>query len=104
MTRTRKMLVWLASAGLFFAQRSAMQAAVSFRNEVEPILSKAGCNAGTCHGNKYGKGGFKLSLRGQDAGLDLLALTRDGQARRTDSFDPDQSLILLKATTQVSHE
>src|SRR5438105_6555666 len=78
--------------------------AVAFRNEVEPVLAKAGCNAGTCHGNKYGKGGFKLSLRGQDPELDLLALTRDGFARRTNPFEPEQSLILLKATTQVAHE
>src|SRR5438477_3258869 len=78
--------------------------AVAFRNEVEPVLAKAGCNAGTCHGNKYGKGGFKLSLRGQDPELDLLALTRDGFARRINPFEPEQSLILLKATTQVAHE
>jgi len=55
---------------------------ISFRNDVAPILAKAGCSLGTCHGNKYGKGGFKLSLRSQDPDLDLLALTRDAAARR----------------------
>src|SRR5438270_13284175 len=50
---------------------------VSFRNDVMPVLSKAGCNAGACHGNKSGKGGFKLSLRGQDPGVDYETLTRD---------------------------
>src|SRR5207302_6097328 len=79
-------------------------AAVSFRNEVEAIISKAGCSAGTCHGNKYGKGGFKLSLRGQDPELDLLALTRDGLARRVNPFEPEQSLSLLKASSQIPHE
>ncbi len=77
---------------------------VSFRNDVVPVLSKAGCSAGTCHGNKYGKGGFKLSLRSQDPDLDLLALTRDAGARRVNGMDPEHSLALLKPTTQVPHE
>ena len=35
---------------------------VSFRNEVMPVLSKSGCNAGTCHGNAY-DGAAKLLRR-----------------------------------------
>src|SRR6266478_3676466 len=77
---------------------------ISFRNDVMPVLSKAGCNAGACHGNKSGKAGFKLSLRGQEPEQDYLTLTRDTFARRTNPLEPDQSLILLKATTQVPHE
>jgi len=77
---------------------------VSFRTDVMQLLAKAGCNAGTCHGNAQGKGGFKLSLRGQDPDLDHQALTRDMYGRRVSLLDPDQSLILLKATTRVSHE
>src|SRR5438093_6211858 len=34
---------------------------VRFVRDVEPILSKGGCNAGTCHGSAKGKNGFKLS-------------------------------------------
>jgi hypothetical protein len=77
---------------------------LSFRNDVMPILSKAGCNAGACHGNKSGKGGFKLSLRGENPIADYDALARDVYARRIDPFDPDRSLILLKATAQIAHE
>src|SRR3954464_3916584 len=77
---------------------------VSFRNDVMAVLSKAGCNAGACHGNKSGKAGFKLSLRGQDPEQDYLTLTRDTFARRTNPIDPDQSLILLKPTTAIAHE
>src|SRR6185437_7995568 len=77
---------------------------VSFRNDVMAVISKAGCNAGACHGNKNGKGGFKLSLRGQDPDLDYEALTRDFFARRVDPLEPDKSLILLKPTTQLAHE
>lgn len=79
-------------------------AEVSFRNDAMAIFAKAGCNAGACHGNKNGKGGFKLSLRGQDPDLDFDALTRDQFARRTNPFDPDHSLLLLKATAQLPHE
>src|SRR5881398_2034952 len=86
------------------APPSALRTEVSFRNDVMAVLSKAGCNAGACHGNKSGKGGFKLSLRGQDPEQDYLVLTRDTFARRTNPLDPDQSLILLKPTTAIAHE
>ena len=33
---------------------------------MECLLAKAGCNMGACHGNLNGKGGFRLSLRGDD--------------------------------------
>ncbi|HSI36948.1 MAG: DUF1549 and DUF1553 domain-containing protein [Phycisphaerae bacterium] len=77
---------------------------VSFRNDVMAVLSKAGCNAGGCHGKMNGRGGLKLSLRGQEPADDLAALTRDFFARRVDASDPDSSLILLKATGRVPHE
>src|SRR6266581_5369367 len=83
---------------------SALRTEVSFRNDVMAVLSKAGCNAGTCHGNKNGKGGLKLSLRGQDPDIDYLTLTRDSLARRINPLEPEESLMLLKPNTQVAHE
>lgn len=77
---------------------------VSYRNEVMAVLSKAGCNAGTCHGNKNGKGAFKLSLRGQDPDLDFLAITHDSLSRRVDPFQAEQSLLLQKPAGQIAHE
>src|SRR6266567_1928284 len=77
---------------------------ISFCNEVMAVLSKGGCSAGTCHGNKNGKGGFKLSLRGQDPDLDYSTLTRDLFGLRANLLEPEQSLILLKPTTQMAHE
>ena len=71
---------------------------VSFRNEVMAVLSRAGCNQGACHGNQNGKGGFKLSLRGEDPAFDFASLTRDMLGRRADPLRPADSLILLKAT------
>jgi hypothetical protein len=77
---------------------------ISFRREVMPIISKAGCNAGACHGNANGKGGFKLSLRGESADLDWQAFTHEQFSRRINILEPDQSLILLKPSTQLAHE
>jgi hypothetical protein len=77
---------------------------VAFRNDVMAVLSKAGCNAGACHGNASGKGGFKLSLRGEDPEQDYVALTRDAFGRRVNPNDPEASLLLLKPTTQLTHE
>jgi hypothetical protein len=77
---------------------------VSFRHDVVPALTRAGCNAGACHGTPQGKNGFRLSLRGYDPALDLHTLTRDAQGRRLNRSEPDASLILLKATAQVPHE
>jgi hypothetical protein len=94
---------------VFFLQglvpgRSYADDPVSFRNEVMGVLSRSGCNQGTCHGNLNGKGGFKLSLRGQDPDFDYSALTRGMLARRVDPHRPEASLVLAKATATVPHE
>jgi hypothetical protein len=76
----------------------------SFRNEVMAVLSKAGCNQGTCHGNANGKGGLKLSLRGQSPDLDFETLTRHGGSRRANVVQPEASLLLQKPAMDVPHE
>ena len=91
--------LWLPGPTAFAAEPP-----VSFRTDVMPLLSKLGCNAGTCHGNANGKGGFKLSLRGQDPDLDWLAITREQSGRRVNPLEPANSLFLLKATTGLAHE
>jgi hypothetical protein len=78
--------------------------AVHFATDVMPVLSRAGCNAGTCHGSKEGKNGFKLSLRGYDPLFDHRALTDDHAARRVNRADAERSLMLLKCTGSVPHE
>lgn len=76
---------------------------VDFVRDVMPIISKTGCNAGTCHGAKDGKNGFKLSLRGYDPQYDHRALTDDLSGRRFNRAAPDESLMLLKAAGNVPH-
>src|SRR5262245_37921122 len=68
--------------------------AVTFERDVMAVLSKAGCNLGACHGNQDGKGGFKLSLRGEDPAADYAALLRQADQRRVNVLDPDASLLL----------
>ncbi len=83
---------------------SAAAAGVSFRNNVQPVLAKAGCNAGACHGAAAGQNGFKLSLRGYDDEGDYSTLTRQALSRRVNTSDPGRSLILLKATAAIPHK
>ncbi len=75
----------------------------SFVRDVQPVLSRLGCNQGTCHGSKDGKGGFKLSLRGYDALFDFRSLTDEIGSRRFNRVAPDQSLMLLKASGSIPH-
>jgi len=76
----------------------------SFRHEIMPVLSKAGCNMGACHGYSLGKNGFKLSLRGSDPELDWPAITRESFGRRVDSAAPEASLTVAKPTGDAPHE
>lgn len=84
--------------------KSVASPPVSFVRDVEPVLSKAGCNAGTCHGSAKGKNGFKLSLRGYDPDYDHHALIDDIEGRRFNRTDPAQSLMLLKPIAAVPHK
>ena len=77
---------------------------ISFRNHVQPVLAKAGCNAGACHGAAAGQNGFRLSLRGYDDEGDFITLTRQAQGRRINPADPGRSLLLLKATGTIPHK
>jgi len=76
---------------------------VSFRLDVEPVLFRAGCNSGGCHGAASGKDGFHLGLFGYDPKGDYWRLTQQIVGRRMDLAVPQQSLLLLKATGAVPH-
>ncbi|MFO0803866.1 MAG: Ig-like domain-containing protein [Gemmataceae bacterium] len=76
----------------------------SFLNEVVPLLTKTGCNQGSCHGKGAGQNGFRLSLRGYAPEQDHLSITREFEGRRLLPSKPEESLFLLKATGQAPHE
>jgi hypothetical protein len=83
---------------------SVRGADVVYRRDVMAVLSKAGCNAGACHGNGQGKGGFKLSLRGQDPDFDWQSMVQEQGGRRVNLIEPERSLLLLKAMAGLAHE
>ena len=74
-----------------------------FRNQVRSVMTKTGCNSGSCHGAGAGQNFFKLSLRGYSPEADYRALTREGGGRRISRQEPSRSLLLLKPTLAVSH-
>jgi len=76
----------------------------SFRNHIQPVLTKGGCNAGACHGAAAGQNGFRMSLRGYDDDGDHTILTRGAMSRRVTLADPARSLLLLKSTAMIPHK
>ncbi|MGE3817993.1 MAG: DUF1549 and DUF1553 domain-containing protein [Isosphaeraceae bacterium] len=77
---------------------------VDFETEVIPLLTRAGCNAGACHGAAVGRGGFRLSLFGADPSGDFDAIVRELEGRRIDLARPDESLVLAKPSGRIDHE
>lgn len=76
---------------------------VSFENDIIPVLTKAQCNSGGCHGKAEGQNGFKLSVFGFDPQADYQALLLEGRGRRVSTARPEESLLLQKATAQLPH-
>jgi hypothetical protein len=118
MTRPLPNLVRFASlfalASIFIASARAVTLAADetdsqststplFSRHVAPLLSRLGCNGGTCHGAVQGKNGFRLSLFGASPAADYEQLVRAESARRINRVAPENSLLLLKATGQVAH-
>jgi len=76
----------------------------SFRNHVEPVLAKQGCNSGACHGALAGKGGFRLSLSGYDPATDFFNIVKQDRGRRVEMTDPGRSLFLAKPSGAIAHK
>lgn len=77
--------------------------AITFRNDVIPVLTRSGCNAGSCHGASRGKDGFRLSLFGYDPEGDHRRLTVEEAGRRLNLAAPEASLMIEKALGRVRH-
>jgi hypothetical protein len=76
---------------------------INFANQIVPIFTKLGCNAGGCHGKASGQNGFKLSLLGFEPDQDYASLVKESRGRRVFQASPDHSLLLLKAGGSVAH-
>jgi hypothetical protein len=68
-----------------------------------PILTKATCNTGGCHGKAEGQNGFKLSVFGFDPRADYEAIVQQSHGRRVFVASPEHSLLLRKATAAEPH-
>jgi hypothetical protein len=84
-------------------QQARAEVPVSFTREVEPVLTKAGCNQGACHGGQHGRGGFRLSLLGYDPLFDYSQIVQSAEGRRVVVSDPERSIILLKPSLTMEH-
>ena len=71
---------------------AAAKDVIDFQNDIVPILTKSGCNAGACHGAAIGRGGFKLSLYGGNPSSDYNAIVHEIQGRRINHSKPRESL------------
>ena len=76
---------------------------INFGNQIVPIFTKLGCNAGNCHGKASGQNGFRLSLLGFEPEVDYAALVKEARGRRVFPAAPEQSLVLLKPTGRLPH-
>ena len=92
-------LVCLALA----APLHAAETVPTFERDIQPILTRAGCNAGACHGKARGQNGFQLSLLAYDNDFDFNALTTEARGRRVFPANPSFSLLLRKASGRVPH-
>ncbi|MHB1556177.1 MAG: DUF1549 domain-containing protein [Isosphaeraceae bacterium] len=77
--------------------------APTFERDIEPVLTRAGCNAGACHGKAGGRSGFALSLLGFNPAGDFVAIARDAGGRRVSRIQPAESLLLAKASARLPH-
>jgi hypothetical protein len=76
---------------------------INFPNQIVPIFTKAGCNAGGCHGKSAGQNGFRLSLLGFEPAEDYEHLVKEARGRRLFPASPERSLLLLKSTGTLPH-
>lgn len=75
----------------------------AFETDIQPILTRLGCNSGPCHGKQRGQNGFQLSLFGFDPAYDYNAVATENRGRRIFAASPENSLLLLKGTAKMPH-
>ncbi len=92
-----------AAVVLAKVRHATAEVPVSFVREVVPVLTKAGCNQGACHGAALGRGGFKLSLLGYDPAFDHKEIVQSAEGRRVVLSDPERSILLQKPALVMEH-
>ena len=95
---------WKTASVRVIVEPSLTHNPLSFINDVLPVLSKAGCNAGGCHAKPDGQNGFKLSVFAYDPKSDYHHIVKADRGRRIFPACPEESLILMKPTLGIEHE
>src|SRR5439155_6074028 len=84
-------------------QGASADVLVDFTREIVPILTRAGCNQGACHGAQHGRGGFRLSLLGFDPLFDHAQIVQSAEGRRVVLSDAERSIVLQKPALLMEH-
>lgn len=94
----------IPAAPLTEASPPPLAPTLSYTRDILPILTKAGCNLGSCHAKSSGQAGFRLSIFAFDPKGDHAEVVSDARGRRVFPALPEDSLILQKATVRIAHE
>jgi len=96
-------------------EKSAEAKPFSFERDIGGIFTRRGCEGSRCHGGVKGQAGFKLSSNGIHPREDFRWIVEGGVFQvlspeskgplvpRIDKANPEQSLLLRKATMEVPH-
>ena len=84
--------------------KEAQQPPLSFVRDILPMLSRAGCNGGSCHAKPNGQNSFELSVFAYDPKSDYDEIVSDARGRRIFPAFPAESLLLQKPTLAVPHK
>jgi hypothetical protein len=104
MPKKAPLISWMIAmfAGVSFAAESSQP--LSFVRDIQPILTKTGCNAGACHAKAItGQRGFRLSVLGFEPEEDYEAIVKQGKGRRVFPPAPEESLLITKGAAIVPH-
>lgn len=94
---------WESEEGVAATEDGGTLEGPTWVRDVLPMLTKAGCSAGSCHAKPEGQNGFQLSVFSHDPRADHAELVTEGRGRRVFPGAPDASLVMLKATGAVRH-
>ncbi|MDB6003802.1 MAG: hypothetical protein JWR15_789 [Prosthecobacter sp.] len=99
---TLKIAIFALLAATSFAAEPSRP--LSFVNDIQPILTKAGCNSGACHAKAItGQRGFRLSVLGFEPEEDYEAIVKQSKGRRVFPPAPEESLLITKGAAIVPH-
>jgi len=102
--RSRTTTTHLVSLVMMIATACLAAEPLSFVRDIQPILTKSGCNAGACHAKAItGQRGFRLSVLGFEPEEDYEAIVKQGKGRRVFPPASEESLLITKGAAIVPH-